>query len=137
MNEVVRKQKRVNKAEEKVELICYYFFAFAAAYFLAGIVEYVFRNLFIDAREKLFSSASIAFFKSVLSVGAYATLLLIAACFIFAYQDAKRREARNNRRVAKRKRNRRIEIIEHNKKVFKARNFFHIQMIRPSSRGGW
>lgn len=131
MKEVVRKRKKVNKAEAKIEIICYYFFAFAAAYFLAGIAEYLCRNLFIDAREKLFSNASITFFKSMLSFGAYATLIFIIACFIFAYKDARKREARNNRRVAKRKRNRQIEIIEHNKKMFKENNFFHIQMIRP------
>lgn len=137
MNEVVRKQKKVNKAEKKIELFCYYFFAFAAAYFLAGIAEYVFRNLFIDIREKLFSNASVAFFQSALTIFAYAVLICIVACFIFACKDAKKREARNNRRQSKRKRNRQIEMMEHNKKVFKQRNFFHIQMIRPSSKGGW
>lgn len=131
MKEVVRKRKKVNYAEEKIERLCYYFFAFTGVYLTVNILEYLFRNLIIDIREKIFTSHNFAILQSMLSLFAYVVLAFVVAFFIFICIDIKKREARNARKQMRRKRSKHNELVEKQKQEYKKNNFFHIQMIRP------
>lgn len=130
MNEVVRRSKR-SKAEEKVEVICYYFLAFAVAYFVACLLEGIFWNSMIDLRAKIFSSQNIAFVKSMVHFAGYLLLAFILFCIGFGFLDAVKRSARQSRKNSRKQRRQHLNAVEQKQKKYKENNFFHMQMIRP------